>query len=792
MCPDAPKNASRNAQPRAAASARRKKCDPPPSPSDSDPALQKVLEAAPVILFAMDARGMFTRSEGKGLEGLDLQPGEAVGQSAFELYRDYPEVLDCVRRAIAGEAMTSTFQVNKAYFEVQFTPVPDTAGKVREVVGVAFDVTAHVRMREALQASELRFRSLIDAIKCGIQELDIKGTITYCNRTFAQMTGYSERELIAQPVWNLCAEEEERRRYPDLFETLLREQPEPQPYLGRNRRKDGTVFDVEIEWNYRRDPSGKIVGFTAVVMDITERNRAQQRLQLLAQAVEQVNEGIAVADLDGHILLVNSSFAATHGYRPEELVGQHIRRVHTPEQMPAVQQAWNTALAKGAWAGELWHARRDGSVFPTQMNVAMFRNAAGQNIGMIGTLRDISEQKKVQQEKAHLQAQLYQVQKLEAIGQLAGGVAHDFNNLLAVILGNASIVKRNRSLPPKVREALSDIVEAAERGSALTQQLLTYARGGLQERTPTDLNRLVGSVLPMLERTAAPGLSFEYDLATDLAPILADPPRIEQVVMNLCLNAIQASRPPAVIRVRTSSRTIDGASAHRLGLTEGHYALLEVADEGAGIDPAVRRRVFEPFFTTKEMGRGLGLSVTLSIVQSHGGQILIDSHYGQGTTVSVYLPLADRAAQPVTESRLKIEPCRPPRGSETVLILDDDDDVASTCDHMLSTLGYCVVVQADADKTLAFLASNSEDVDLLICDRTLPNQDGLALAERVVRDYPHIAVLLTSSPKEAAALAVQPGDARIGLLSKPFNLVALAETVRTALDQRGGSRPAPS
>jgi signal transduction histidine kinase len=273
-----------------------------------------------------------------------------------------------------------------------------------------------------------------------------------------------------------------------------------------------------------------------------------------------------------------------------------------------------------------WHGR------PVFKNDGRFEYFFGVGI-------DVTERRKAEQEKTRLRAQLYQMQKLEAVGQLAGGVAHDFNNLLAVIMGNVSIVRHGAPLSPKANEALDDIMDAAERGSSLTRQLLTCARGGLQEPIPTDLNRLVRTTLPLVQRSAPKGLSFECQLGADLQPVLADPPRIEQVFINLTINSIQASRPPATISVRTAVRTPDPPTADRLGLTPSRYAVLEVADQGEGIDPDIQQRIFEPFFTTKPMGRGLGLAVTLGIVQSHGGQILVDSKPGHGSTFAVWLPL---------------------------------------------------------------------------------------------------------------------------------------------------------
>jgi len=886
----------------------------PSGSSRQDLSVHRVPEVAPLILFATDARGVLTLADGKGFGSAGL----AVGRSVFDVWRDHPEVVDGFREALAGRPAQVVCHIDSASFQIRLLPTRDAAGEVTGLIGGALDVTGHVRIQDALQASELRYRSLIEALPYGIEELDTTGIITYCNRAYEEMNGYGPGELIGRSVLDLIAEQEEKERLQRLFGELVRQQAEPTLYVGRNRRKDGSVIDVETAWNYKRNLAGEVIGFTAVVTDVTERNRQQSQLHLLAHAVDQITEGIAVVDLAGHLQFLNRAFAEMHGYAPEELLGRHLSVFHTPEQMPAVEAAQEHALRTGRHEGEIWHVRRDGTPFVAYMHTIILYNEAGKPTGIIGTMRDITEQKraeealraqrifnrqlvqasptffvaidgqgrtlmmneamlealgysadevvgkdylttfvpkseraslekifrklteknepvfntnhvltadgrqllvewhgrpifkddgrldyffgvgiditerrKTREEKARLRAQLYQMQKLEAVGQLAGGVAHDFNNLLAVIMGNVSLIKRDPALSPKAREALADIMDAAERGSSLTRQLLTCARGGLQEPTPTDLNRLVRATLPLLQRSAPEGLRFQCRLHPDLPPILADPPRIEQVLMNLGINAIQASRPPATIRVRTTTRTPDRATANRLGLAPARYAVLQVADEGEGIDPAIRRRIFEPFFTTKPMGRGLGLSVTLGIVQSHGGQIFVDSQPGKGTTFSVWLPLADRPSEPVQPQPRAAETPPPPRGSETILVLDDEVGVADTFDRMLTSLGYCVVTHSHPDEALACLRSNGQEVDLFICDVSLTRCDGRELAEQVRREFPHVAILLTVDGEAAPAETDgrKTDEPRFDCVTKPLTILQLAQAVRAALDRANPAHP---
>ncbi len=536
--------------------------------------------------------------------------------------------------------------------------------------------------------------------------------------------------------------------------------------------------------------NGQLQALEGFITDITDRKQAEDRVRLLALAVDQISEGIAVTDLDGRLLFVNQAFQAIHGYKVEEIIGKHLSALHSPEKLPAVQKAIDQLRKTGHFKGEIGHTRGTGRPIPIFLHASILRDEDQTPIGMVATLRDITDQKKAEQERARLETQLHQIQKLEAIGQLAGGVAHDFNNLLAVIMGNASILKRDPALQPKTRDAASDIMIAAERGSALTQQLLAYARGGLQEPTATDLNRLVRSVAPMLERTAPPGLRFELRLADDLPAMVADPPRIEQIVMNLCLNAIQATTPPGTIILATREEFLDEPAANALDLREGRYIRLDITDQGCGIEPEIQARIFEPFFTTKDMARGMGLSVTHGIIQSHRGQIRIQSAPGRGTVATVWLPVSDQPETAVKPGPPVIRSQQLPRGNETVLVIDDEPALANTIEQLLSTLGYCVVSHTDADRALAFLGTNAEDVNLILCDLSMPKHSGKQLADLVSRTYPQISVLLTSGHDAEYLSKELSGVPIAGFVLKPFSLTSLAHAVRDALDRSSTNRAA--
>jgi len=404
-------------------------------------------------------------------------------------------------------------------------------------------------------------------------------------------------------------------------------------------------------------------------------------------------------------------------------------------------------------------------------------------VRVITAIHDITEQKRAQDERAQLETQLYQAQKLEAIGQLAGGVAHDFNNLLVVIVGNASMLQKDKSLPPKVCEALGDITAAAERGSSLTKQLLDFARGGIQQPIATDLNRLIQLLVPMLQRTTPAEIKFKLKLGDPLALVLADPPRIEQVIVNLCLNAVQATKPPGTITLSTAEETIDARRAVGLQLKPGRYIHFRIQDSGCGIPPEIRERIFEPFYSTKEMGRGLGLSVTHSIIQSHRGQIRVDDTHAKGASISVWLPVTDQqeAVVGLPAPLQRLDPI--PRGTETILVIDRQATSARSADRILSSLGYCVITHTDANQAIAFLGTNSEDINLVVCDKGMSSQGREKLTKTISLKYPRLPVLLAIDSSNATSTSHRKIKNGIRAIQKPFVLRALAEAVRTALDQ---------
>jgi len=376
--------------------------------------------------------------------------------------------------------------------------------------------------------------------------------------------------------------------------------------------------------------------------EIAERKRieltlreSEQRYRVL---VETLPDAAILTDLQANIVMVNRQAVLLYGASgSDEMTGKNALAFLDPEDHERARDSIRQVFVAGSIRTCEYTIRsKDGSAVRAEVNASLVHDAEGKPNGIIAVVRDVTERKRLQQE-------LFQAQKLESIGTLAGGIAHDFGNLLMVITGNVALLRRQQPLSAKAREAIADIADAAERGAALSQQLLTYAQRGLQKRAPIDLTPLVQSVWHMLQRTTPGKIKVTLKLSENLPPILADPGQIEQVVMNLSLNAIQASEPPCVIEISAGEQSLGNGEAGALQLCGGRYVRLCVKDHGCGMDAATMDRMFEPFFTTKPQGRGMGLAATLGIIQSHQGQIRVDSVPDKGTTVSVWLPVASEA-----------------------------------------------------------------------------------------------------------------------------------------------------
>jgi PAS domain S-box-containing protein len=388
-----------------------------------------------------------------------------------------------------------------------------------------------------------------------------------------------------------------------------------------------------------------------LLANIQAREQSEQLLRegerRFADIADNALEWIWEVDAGGQYTYASPVVRKILGYEPEEIIGKHFYDLFHPEDEQRLREQASEVFDRRKPFREFINrnVHKNGTtIWLSTSGVPVF-DEKGHLVGYRGADADITERRRTEE-------QLRQSQKLESIGRLAGGVAHDFGNLLTVIMGNVSALQRRRSLPAQVQESLKDMAQAANAGSALVRQLLAYAQGGLHDPGPTELNRIAESVVTLVQRTTPRDVTFSLKTTRELPTIMADATQIEQVMMNLCLNALEASEPPSTIEVITEEHTLSSDAAASLELPEGRYACLKVKDRGCGMDGESMDRMFDPFFTTKPTGRGMGLAATFGIVQRHHGQIRVDSTPGEGTMVSVWLPVsgADSSAASLPET----------------------------------------------------------------------------------------------------------------------------------------------
>ncbi|MBC7939081.1 MAG: PAS domain S-box protein, partial [Chitinophagaceae bacterium] len=514
--------------------------------------------------------------------------------------------------------------------------------------------------------------------------------------------------------------------------------------------------------------------FVAVVVDIDAEREAEQRLRRQAALLDATRDAITVTGLDQRISFWNRGAERLFGWSADETLGRSARELLALNPL-AAEEAQAQLLAHGDWAGPLHLVRKDGRFLVTDTRWTLLRNAEGQPEAILTTQTDATQ-------RLELEAQLRQAQRLEAVGQLTGGVAHDFNNLLTVILGNADLLAEMLADNPSLLPLAQMTRTAAERGAELTQRLLAFARKQALQPQAVDTHQLLASMDALLRRTLPAHIDLELVRAAGQWPALVDPAQLESAVLNLVLNARDAMPAGGKITLETANAWIDQDYAERhADVLPGQYVLLTVSDTGAGMAPGQLARAFEPFFTTKGPGQGsgLGLSMVYGFIKQSRGHVKLYSELGQGTTVRLYLPRADSAPSVLTPAAVR--GVQELHGSARVLVVEDDALVRRHATDALTGLGYAVLAAEHGDAALAILRQRA-DIDLLFTDIVMPGSlNGRQLAEAALVLHPRLKVLYTSGYTENAIVHHGRLDRGVHLLPKPYRSLDLARKVHAVL-----------
>jgi PAS domain S-box-containing protein len=638
-------------------------------------------------------------------------------------------------------------------------------------------------------ADDERYRLLVDAITdYAIYMLDPDGVVTSWNPGAQRFKGYAAHEIVGRHFSVFYTEEDRAAEVP--ARALAAAAREGRFELeGWRVRKDGGRFWAHVVIDPIWGDDGALIGFAKITRDLTERRQAEEALRQSDQQFRLLVQGVAdyaiyMLDPHGAVSSWNLGAQRAKGYAPDEILGEHFSRFYTDEDRAAGVPArgLETAEREGRWETEGWRVRKDGSRFWAHVIIDCIRDDGGEVVGFAKITRDITERREAQLALEQAQAALFQSQKMEAVGQLTGGVAHDFNNLLTVIIGGLDTLKRSEPHETVRRtRALDMSLHAAERAASLTSRLLAFSRRQPLQPTPTDLNILVRDMTELLHRTLGEAVELEGVLASRLWRVEVDQNQLESAILNLAVNARDAMPSGGKLTIETENTYLDDSyAATDAEVLAGQYTVVAVSDTGAGMSKETVARAFEPFYTTKEVGRGtgLGLSMVYGFVKQSGGHVTIYSEPDQGTTVKLYFPRYTGSGAAETAPEVFSPPAS---AGEVVLVVEDNDDVRAYSVMSLTELGYRVLEARDAEAALAILQTDQR-IDLLFTDVVLPGASGRVLVDRAVALRPDLKVLFTTGYSRNAIVHGGRLDAGVQLISKPFTYDQLAARVRDTLD----------
>lgn len=735
----------------------------------SEQMYRRLFENAAALIAVFDESGICLMMNQKMADLYGGRPESYAGQSIDELHPEsFGKYKQRFLEVFAGgqdKTYEDRVQFPDGHRWLLWTihPIMESGDDIRicQISGV--DIT----QQKQTEAHLVQFKTAVDHSSDAVGISTPDGRHWYQNEAFDHLFG----DIGEDPRSTIYADKAIGR---DVFTTIMA----GGQWTGEVKMigKDGRILDILLRAYAIKDQNGQIMGLVGTHTDITQRKRAElalrEREERLRTLLVANPDPMVMYDTQGAPQYLNPAFTEVFGWTLEELKGRRIPFVPDDQKAITAQQIDKIFMSRTTAQFESKRLTRDGRILDVMISAAIIRGPGGKPAGMTVNLTDISERKA-------LQMQYEQAQRMESVGTLAGGIAHDFNNLLMGIQGRASLMAMD--LPPShpSKEHLRGIEEYVKSASDLTKQLLGFARGGKYEVKPLDINDLVNTSLDMFARTRKE-LRIHIRLSDSILTVEADRRQLEQVLLNIYVNAWQAMPDGGELTVETYPAQLDSTVCEPHQVTPGNFIAIAIRDTGIGMTQAVQRRIFDPFFTTKEKARGtgLGLASAFGIIKNHGGMIVVDSEVGRGTTFTIYIPASAKPLTPVEEATPTIR-----SGSETILLIDDEAMIIEVGRAMLEKMGHSVITASSGEAAIDILARAKDTVDLVILDLIMPGLDGSRTFDRIRRVAPTMRVLLSSGyalDGQAEAL-LRKGCS--GFIQKPFTIQDLSQKIRSVLDR---------
>jgi PAS domain S-box-containing protein len=636
------------------------------------------------------------------------------------------------------------------------------------------ELLARIQVGRRLVEQQALLYCLIDSIPDPIYVKDSRGLYLGCNKAYAKFVGRDVENIFGCTANDVLSEELAQKTHMDDLRVLA--SGETLESEGWVKNADGSdVYHHTVKIPYLESAAGS-TGMIGMSRDLTKRIEMEQEMRRLAVAVEQSTESIMITDVDGLILYVNAAFENTTGYASEDVLGRHPDILKSGKHDDAFfEKLWSTISDGETWEGQLTNRKKDGNLYHEEAVIYPIRNAADEVVNYVAISRDITQEMAIEK---HLRQQ----QKMNAIGELAGGVSHDFNNILTAILGYVALCQNTVDEDSKTFGYLNEIVKAGDRATKLVRQILTFSRQEEQEFQPMELNQILDDSLSMVRTTLKKNISVELDIDDDCGAVMGDPTQLQQVIVNLCTNASHAlgQDEPGSLKVELKQIALPGENPEdsRIDLSPGSYACVSVADSGCGMPPDVIERIFEPYFTTKKKGEGtgFGLSIVHGIIRKHRGAITVDSEEGTGTTFRFYIPILGEPVALTTESAQDVQ--EEPKGGGRILFVDDDSTLLSMGREILESYGYDVVTAANGRKGLETFKEDPHAFDALVTDYSMPEMNGHELIKQALGVRGDIPGILCSGYMEKVEGEDLQQLGHAAYMAKPIDWKELSRTLQ--------------